>query len=110
MQNFGLLMPDRVGLKRYGRLHSSQAEKLHHVVGNHVTQRAGVVEISATLLDADGLSICNLHMVYVAPVPDWLEDSVVETEDHDILHGLFSQVVVNSVDLVFTQYIFYLAV
>jgi len=41
----------------------------------------------------------NLHMVDVVAVPERLEDGIGEAKDHDVLHGLFAQVVVEAVDL-----------
>ena len=42
-------------VERRGRLHGDQAEKLQHMVLNHVTQRAGVVVVAASAFDADVL-------------------------------------------------------
>src|ERR1700694_2374235 len=110
MQNLGLLITDGVRLKRCGGLHGGQAEELHHVVGNHVAQRAGGIEVSAPLFHADGFSIRDLHVVDVTPVPDGFEDGVVEPKHHNILYGLFPQIVIDTVNLIFVQYSFDLAV
>ena len=91
-------------MKRYGRFHGSQAEELHHVVRNHVAQCARVVEISAALFHADGFRIRDLHMVYVTSVPYGLEDGIVEAEDHYVLYGLFTEVVIDAVNLILGQH------
>ena len=64
-----------------------------------------MIEITAAPFDADGLRHGNLHVVDVAAIPDRLEDSVGETERHDVLHGLFAQVVIDAVDLFFVDFL-----
>ena len=71
---------------------------------NHVPQRARAVIIAGTVLDADGLGSGDLHMVDVAPVPQGLEHRVGQTEDEDVLHRLFAEVVIDAEDLVLGEY------
>jgi hypothetical protein len=40
-------------------------------------------------------------MVYIPPVPDWLEQGIREAEGKDILDRLFAKVMINAVDLRF---------
>ncbi len=42
-------------------------------------------------------------MVDVVAVPHRLEDGVGEAEDHDVLDGLFAQVVIDAIDLAFVE-------
>ena len=49
-------------------------------------------------------------MIDVAPVPDRLEDGVIEAEDHDVLYGLFAKIVIDAVNLIFLQDCFDFAV
>src|SRR5207244_413769 len=62
-------------------------------------QGASRIIVTATLLDADGFSHGNLHVINVAAVPDRLENSVGETKSQNILDGFFAQVVIDAVDL-----------
>src|SRR6267142_2803790 len=110
MENFSLLVADCISLKRCRRFHRGQTEKLHKVIRNHVAQRARSIEVSAALLHADGFGIGDLHVIDVATVPDGLENSVVEPEDHDVLYGLLAEVMIDAVDLIFVQHTFDLAV
>src|SRR5262249_56959306 len=55
------------------------------------------------VLDAHGLGDRDLHVIDVAPVPHRLEEPVGEAEDHDVLHGLLAEVVVDPVDLALVQ-------
>src|SRR2546429_8711326 len=43
-------------------------------------------------------------MVDVAPVPDRFEDPVGETEDQDVLHRLFAEVMIDAVDLLLGEH------
>ena len=75
--------------------------ELHDVVGNHVAQGAGGVVVTSARFDADGFGDGDLHVINVAAVPDRLEDSVGEAKRQNILDGLFAEVVVDAVDLLF---------
>ena len=39
----------------------------------------------------------------MSPVPDWLEDAIAEPQGEDVLDGLFTEVVVDTVDLAFVE-------
>src|SRR6266567_541337 len=80
------------------------------MVGNHIAQSARGVEVSATLFHAYSFCIGDLHVVNIAAVPDRLKDRVVKTKDQDILHCLFSEVVIDAIDLIFREDCFDLAV
>jgi len=71
------------------------------VVLEHVPERAGAVVVTrAPSLDAQILCDGDLHQLDVVSVPERLEDGVVESEGEEILDGLFSEVVVDPIDLV----------
>ena len=99
MQDLGLFVANRVRLERNRRFHRGEANKLHDVIGHHVAQGASCIVIIAALFDADGFGNRNLHVVDVAAIPYRLENSVGEAEGQDILDRLFSQVVIDAVDL-----------
>src|SRR5437667_9485107 len=99
MQYFRRLVPYRISLKRSRRFHSHQAQELHNMVGDHIAQSASGIEISTTLFHANGLRICDLHVVNVAAVPDRLKDRVIKPEDQDVLYCLFAGMMLRAVDL-----------
>ena len=101
VQNFCLLIAHRVGVERNRRLHGGQGDQLHDVVGDHVAQRAGVVEIAAAALNADGFGDGNLDVIDIAAIPDRLENSVGEAERQNILNSFFAEIMVDPVDLFF---------
>jgi hypothetical protein len=68
---------------------------LHHVVGNHVAQRPSFVKVSSPLFHSHRFGVRDLHVVDVATIPDWFKDGIVEAENHDVLHGLLAQVVID---------------
>ncbi len=73
------------------------------MIGNHVAQGPGRLVIAAALLDADRLGGCNLYAVDKVSVPQGFGDGVGETEDHEVLHGLLAQIVIDAVDLLFIE-------
>ena len=58
-----------------------------------------MVEIAAPAFHAHGFGYGNLYVIDVAAVPDGLENSVGETERHDVLDGLFTQIMIDAIDL-----------
>ena len=54
--------------------------------------------------NADGFGDGELHMINVAPVPDRLENCVSETKDHKVLGSLLTEIMIDSVDLMFLQH------
>ena len=78
------------------RFHGDEAQQLQHVVLDHVAQRARRLVVAAAPLDAERLGHGDLHVVHVPVVPDRLEDPVAEAQQHDVLHGLLAEVVVDA--------------
>ena len=74
------------------------------MIGNHVAQGARGIKVAATLFHADGFRICDLNVIYVAPVPDRLEYGVVEAENENVLHRLFAEIMVNPIYLIFGEH------
>ena len=73
------------------------------MVLDHVADGARLFVVVAAPLDAKGLSHRDLHVVDVAPVPDRLEDAVAKPQHHDVLNGLFAQVMVDAIDLLLRE-------
>ena len=73
------------------------------MVLDHVSKHARMVVVSAAQLHAELLRHRDLHVVDIPAVPDRLENRVREPEDHDVLHGFFSEVMVDAVDLGFLK-------
>ena len=73
------------------------------MVRYHVAQRACLLVVAAAASDANLLGHGDLHVVYIASIPDRLEDGVGEAEDQYVLNGLLAQVVIDTVDLRFVQ-------
>jgi hypothetical protein len=62
-----------------------------------------VFVIPAALFHAERFGYGDLHVIYVAAIPDGLENAVGEAEDQDVLHGLFAQVMIDAIDLAFGE-------
>ena len=50
------------------------------MVRHHVAQRAGIIVVTAALLNANSLRHGDLYVIDVTAVPDGLEDSVRKAE------------------------------
>src|SRR2546423_5654792 len=69
----------------------------------HIPDSPGLLVVRTSALYAKILCHRNLDMVNVAPVPHRLKNTVSQAEDQDILHRFFTQVVVDTVDLLFLE-------
>jgi len=65
----------------------------------HIPEQSGLLKISRPVFYAQGFRYRNLYMVYIPSIPDRLKDGVGKSEHQDVLDGLFTQVVVDTVYL-----------
>uniref|UniRef100_E6PY25 Uncharacterized protein n=1 Tax=mine drainage metagenome TaxID=410659 RepID=E6PY25_9ZZZZ len=91
------------GFEGDGRLHGDEAEQLHDVVLDDITQRAGFLVKRTAAFDAEGFRSGDLYVVDVVAIPDWLEDAVAEAEDEDVLDGFLAEIVIDAEDLFFLE-------
>ncbi len=110
VEHLHLLVTDRLGRERRGRLHRDEREELEDVVLHDVPHDAGVLVVRAAPLDPELLGDRDLHVVDVAPVPDRLEHPVREPEHHQVLDRLLPEVVIDPVDLALVEHAGELAV
>src|SRR5579862_782993 len=103
VEDFGLFVADGVGVEGDGGLHGGKREELEEMVGNHVAESAGGFVEGAAVFDANGFGGGNLDVVDVGAVPERFDNAVGETENHDVLDGFFAEVMVDAVDLLFTE-------
>jgi hypothetical protein len=96
-------VPDFICLIGYRRLHGDHAKKLHQVILDHIPQRPGFVVVLTPVLHIHRFSYRYLHIFDVIAVPERFKNGVGKPECQDILHGFFSQVMVDPVDLVFLK-------
>ncbi len=73
------------------------------MVLEHVANGAGALIVAGPMPDALGFGHGDLDMVDVAAVPDGLKDGVGKAKDHQVLDGLFAEVVIDSVDIGFVK-------
>lgn len=104
LEDLQFFQSHRLGVESGWGLHGNDTQHLQQVVLDHVAQGAGTVIISGSVFDADGFGRGDLHMVDVAPIPQRLKHGVGETEDEDVLHRLFAQVVIDAEDLVLREH------
>jgi hypothetical protein len=98
-----LPITDRLSVVADRRLHRNQRHELKEVILEHVPQAAGFFVVTAPVLHAERLGGGDLHVVDVVPVPDRLDDRVGESERQDVLNGVLSEVVIDSVNLLLVQ-------
>src|SRR6266850_2029900 len=73
------------------------------MIRHHVAQGPGRFIETAAMLHTDGLRRRNLNVVYVVAVPQWLDDVVRKAEDHHVLYGLFAEIMIDAINLMFRK-------
>ena len=71
---------------------------------DHVPQHTRRVVVVAPILRPDRLRHLDLDVVDVSTIPDGLEEAIGEAKDHDVLHGLLAEVMIDAIDLVLPQH------
>src|SRR5579859_2796678 len=80
------------------------------MVLDHIADGARLFIVTTTAFNPDIFRHCDLHVIDVAAVPDWLKDTIGQSEDQDILDGLFPQIMVNTINLFLSEYLAHQAV
>ena len=73
------------------------------MVLHHVAQCAGIVVVTPAAFESDGFRDGDLHVVDGRRVPQRLEQRVREPQREQVLHRLFSEVVIDAEDAVFVE-------
>lgn len=100
MEDFDFLIAYGIGIEGNRRLHCYEGEQLEHMVLDHIPNGSRFLIIRTATLKTNIFGDRDLDVINIASIPDRLKDPVCQAEDEDILHGLFAEVVVNTVDLV----------
>ena len=110
LEDFHLLVPDRLLVEADWGLHRNQGQQLQLVVLHDVAQGAGALVVATPAFHAQLFGDRQLDTVAELVVPDRLEDGVGEAKGEDVLDRLLAQVVVDAEDLVLVEDRFDLAV
>src|ERR1700722_9146147 len=70
------------------------------MIRDHVAKSAGSFIEAAAMFHANGFRSSNLHVIDVVAIPQWLDDVIREAKDHQILNGLFSKIMIDTINLV----------
>ena len=73
------------------------------MVLDHVTKRTGFFVVGCSGPHAFSFADGDLDVVDVFVVPDRLENAVGEAHDHEILNGLFPEIMIDPEDLRFVE-------
>src|ERR1700680_2243154 len=76
------------------------------MIWNHVAKRAGSFIEAAAMFYANGFRGSDLHVIDVVAIPQRFNNVVGETEDHQILNGLFPKIMIDAVNLVLGENLF----
>ena len=102
-QHLQLFVTYRVGAQVGRRFHRHDTEQLQQVVLHHVAQRAGAVVEIATGADAQVFRDGDLYVVNPLAAPQRFEQRVGKADGQQVLYRLLTQVVVDTVQLLFLE-------
>ena len=77
------------------------APYLHEVVLNHIADHAEVVKVAPPAHRPEVLLECDVHRLHVVAIPHGLQERVGEAKHEEVLHHLFTEVVINAVDALY---------
>src|SRR5262249_51513155 len=80
------------------------------MVLEHIPQHPGSIIITGPAAQPHLLRDSYLDVVDIVPIPQWFKDSIGKTKNQQVLNCLFTQVMVNAVNLAFLKNFVYLAV
>ena len=103
LEDVDLAVAEGVSVDAGGGFHGDDGEDLEQVVLHHVAYDAGSVVVAGAVADGEILGDGDLDVVDVVAVPEGLEEDVAKAEDHEVLHGLLAEVVVDAVDLLLAE-------
>ncbi len=89
--------------ERRARLHGDSSHHLQQVILDHIVERAGLLIIRSTSLDADRFRTGDLYVIDVSSIPERLEDPVAEAKRQNVLDGFLAEVVIDAIDLGFVE-------
>ncbi len=96
LQHLDFFIPDVVARRAHRRLHCDHGEDLHEVVLHDVADDAVLVKVAPAPLRAEILLESHGDGGYVVAVPERLEGVICEPHDHQVLHHLLPDVVVDT--------------
>src|SRR5438132_12820580 len=73
------------------------------MIWHHIAQRSGALVVSAALFDAYRFRRGDLNVIDVATIPNRFENSVAKTKNQNVLHRLFAKIMIDAINLAFTE-------
>jgi hypothetical protein len=101
VEQLDLFVADGFGFETDGRFHGDEGQDLEQMVLEDVTEGADFLVERAARPDAGQFAEGDLDMIDVLSVPERLEDGVGKPEQHDVLDGFLTEVMVDAKDLAF---------
>ena len=100
---FHHLITEVIRIEDSRRFHGSKSYKLNQMILYHIPQSSRCLVIFPPVLDSERFQSVYLHVIHVVPVPQGLENTIGKTESQHILRCLFTEKMVNTVNLMFFE-------
>src|SRR5215831_21122865 len=100
---FNFFVPERFTIGSDRWLHRQVNQDLKQMILNHVADRAGLIIERPPPLDPEILRHGDLHALDLIAVPERLEERIREAEEHHVMDGSFSQIMIDAEDVFFVE-------
>ena len=101
LHHFGFRIPDHFCLISSRTFHRNNTHQLQQVILDHIPQSSAAVIVTTPFPNPYFFCNTNLDMIDILIIPQGFKNIIGETKGKNILHGLLSQVMINSVNLTF---------
>ena len=78
---------------------------LELTVLHNIPNNAEIVKVSTTSFSTNGFLKCNLDVINVFAIPDLAEEDVGKSHRHHIFNHFFTQIMINTIDLIIKRVI-----
>ena len=102
-QHAQLFVTHRIRIHGVRRFHRDDRKQLQQMVLHHVAQRAGIVVEVAARFHAEFFGNRDLNALDPLAAPQRFEQRIAEAQRQQVLHRFFTEVVVDPVDLFFSE-------
>src|SRR5215471_2049044 len=102
-EDFNLFVPKGFTIGSNRRLHRQVNQDLEQMVLNHVADGAGLIIERSPALNPEILRHGDLYALDLIAVPERLEERILEAEEHHIMNGAFSQIMIDAEDVLFVE-------
>src|SRR4029453_4624027 len=103
LQDLNLFVADRFTIGSHRWLHRQVHQNLEQVILNHVADRAGLIVERPPALNSEVFRHGYLYALDLIPVPERLQNCILEPQENHVTHRSFPQVMIDAEDVLLVE-------